>query len=57
MTQKPAQRDVEIVKSDCQPRKAELEADAWVDATFEESLDTLVQPVRIRHVMRPGPDR
>ena len=52
-TPKPKPREVEIVQSDYQPSKAELEADMRVDATFEEAVDALTRPVRIRYVDRP----
>ena len=55
MTDKPKPRTVEIVHPSYQPRKAELEADLRVNATFEESVDALTQPVRIRYVDRPKP--
>ena len=45
--------EVEIVHPSYQPSKAELEADMRVDASFEETVDALAQPVRIRHVHRP----
>ena len=53
MTGKPKPRDVEIVRSTYQPGKAELEADMRVDATFEETVDALAQPVNIRYIDRP----
>ena len=46
-------RKVEIVNPDYQPSKAELEADARVDATFEEAVAALCQPVSIRYVDAP----
>lgn len=36
MTAKPKSREVEIVKSDYQPSKAELEKDVKIDATRDE---------------------
>ena len=57
MTEKPEPREVLIPHNDYQPSKAELEADARVEATFEEAVDALAQPVRIRHVIRPGSAR
>ena len=53
MTDKPKPREVEIVKSDYQPSKAELEADMRVNATFDEAVDALTKPVRIRYIDRP----
>ena len=50
---KPEPREVRIVHNDYQPSKAQLEADARVEATFEEAVDALAQPVRIRNVIRP----
>ena len=52
MTAKPKPRTVEIVKSDYQPTKAELEADTRVDASFDEAVDALTKPVSIRYVER-----
>ena len=46
-------RVVEVVRSSYQPSKDELEADMRVDATFEEAVAALCQPVEIRHVTRP----
>ncbi len=57
MTETMEPREVRIAHSDYQPSKAELEEDLRVDATFEKACDALVQPVRIRHVTRPGADR
>ena len=48
----PPPREVEIVHSSYQPTKAELEEDIRVDATFEEAVQALVSPVRIRYVKR-----
>ena len=55
MTQTPktAPREVEIVGSDYQPSKEELEEDMRVDASFEEAVDALTRPVSIRYVDRP----
>ena len=52
-SEQPLPREVEIVRPDYQPSKAELEADTRVDATFEEAVQALVQPVRIRFIKRP----
>ena len=46
-------RVVEVVRSSYQPSKDELETDARVDATFEEAVAALCQPVDIRYVSRP----
>ncbi|MCY4591059.1 MAG: hypothetical protein OXE86_11005 [Alphaproteobacteria bacterium] len=40
-----------------QPSKAELKEDVRLDATFEEAVDALAQPVSIRHIARPEPGR
>ena len=53
MTEKPKSQDVEIVRPDYQPSKAELEEDMRVDATPEEAVDALTRPVRIRYIDRP----
>ena len=47
-------RTVEIVQSSYQPSKAELEEDMRVEATFEEAVDALTQPVKIDYVDRPA---
>ena len=57
MTKKREPREVKIVHPSYQPSKAELEEDLRVEASFEEAVDALTQPVRIRHVPRPGPPR
>ncbi len=54
MADKPKEpREVELVQSDYQPSKAELEADMRVEATFEEAVDALCRPVRIHWIKRP----
>ena len=57
MTNKPAPRKVEIAHPDYQPSKAALEEDLRVDATFEEAVDALAQPVSIHYINRPGSAR
>lgn len=49
---KPKSSDVEIVHPTYQPSKAELEADLRVDVTFDEAVDALTKPVKIRRVIR-----
>lgn len=49
----PDPPEVEIVRPTYQPSKAELEEDLRVDATSEEAVQALAQPVRIRYVPRP----
>ena len=44
---------VELVHPSYQPSKAELEEDLRVDATFEEAVQALAKPVRIRYIKRP----
>ena len=44
----------ELVHPSYQPSKAELEEDLRVDATFEEAVQALAQPVKIRYIKRPG---
>ena len=46
-------RTVEIVRSDYQPSKAELEADMSIDASFEEIMQAAVEPVEIKYIPRP----
>ncbi|MYH35691.1 MAG: hypothetical protein F4027_04510 [Rhodospirillaceae bacterium] len=50
---KPKPRPVEIVKSDYQPSKAELNEDMRVSATFDQAVSALTRPVNIRYVERP----
>ncbi len=57
MTRKPDPREVEVVHPSYQPSKAELEADMRVDASFEEGVDALTQPVNTRYIARPKPGR
>ena len=58
---KPAEPPViELVHPSYQPSKAELEEDLRVDATFDEAVQALTQPVKVRYVRRPrrtGNDR
>ena len=49
-------REVEVVRSDYQPSKSELNEDVRVDATFEEAVDALTKPVSIRYIERPKPN-
>ena len=44
---------VELVRSDYQPTKAELEEDLRVNATMDEIGRALMQPVTIRWVDKP----
>ena len=46
-------RTVEIVRSDYQPSKAELEEDMSSDASFEELAQAVTEPVAIKYVPRP----
>ena len=52
-TPKTKLREVEIVRPSYQPSKKELEEDLRVDATFEEAVDALTQPVSVRYINRP----
>ena len=56
MKKKPAPkkpRTVEIVRSDYQPSKAELEEDMSIDASFEELMQSVAEPVAIKYIPRP----
>ena len=46
-------RDVEVVHPSYQPSREELNEDMRVDATFEEAVQALSQPVKIRYIKRP----
>ena len=47
----PAERPiVEVVRSSYQPPKAELKEGLRVDVTFNEAVQALVQPVKVRNV-------
>ena len=46
-------RMVDIVAPTYQPSKEELEEDVRVDASFEEAVDALAQPVKINYIPRP----
>ena len=52
----PKSKEVEIVHSGYQPNKEELKADLRVDATFDEAVEALTKPVKIRRVIRPERD-
>ncbi len=43
----------EVVNSNYQPSKAELEQDLRFEGAFEEAARALVQPVNIRQVIKP----
>ncbi len=56
MHRKTTTRDAPTLRvrsSNYQPTKAELEEDHRVDATFEEAVNALTRPVRIRHHDQP----
>ena len=53
MPKKQEPREVEIVHPDYQPSAAELNEDMRVDATFDEAVDALAKPVKIRYIDRP----
>ena len=53
ITEKPEPLEVEIVHPDYQPSKAELKEDVRVEATFDEAVDALAQPVKVRYIDRP----
>ena len=45
---------LEVLHPSYQPSKAELEEeDLRVDATFDEAVQALVRPVKVRYVRRP----
>ena len=46
-------RTVELVKSNYQPKNAELEEDLRFDGTFEELTNAMVTPVKIRWIDKP----
>ena len=47
----PTPREVEIIHPSYQPSVAELREDLRINATFEEAVKALVQPVKIRYVL------
>ena len=46
-------RIVDVVAPTYQPSKAELEEDIRVRATFEEAVEALTRPVKVRYIPRP----
>ena len=52
-TRRKPPREVAVVNTSYQPSRAELNEDMRVDATFEEAVQALAKPVRIRHISRP----
>ena len=52
-SEQPAPREVEVVRPSYQPSRAELDEDMRVEATFEEAVEALARPVRMRYVKRP----
>ncbi|MDE0002601.1 MAG: hypothetical protein OXQ29_07890 [Rhodospirillaceae bacterium] len=53
MTETQTVKEVEIVRPDYQPSRRELDKDVRVDASFEEAVEALCKPVKIRYVDRP----
>ena len=53
----PKPKTVELVKSNYQPSKAELEADLRIKGTFKQAIQALTRPVRIRRVVTKRPRR
>ena len=51
--EKPKPREIEIVNPSYQPSKEELEEDVRIDATFDELVDAVLLPVKIRYIDRP----
>ena len=52
-TEQKEQKTVELVKSNYQPTKPELEEEFKIDATVEEITDALLQPVKVRWIDKP----
>ena len=48
---KPPANTIEVVHQSYQPSKAELEADLRIKGTFQQAIQALVRPVRLRRVM------
>ena len=48
-------RTVEIVRSDYQPSKAEMEEDLSIDASFEEIAQAVTETVEVKVIPRPMP--
>ena len=44
---------VELVHPSYQPSKAELEEDLRIEESFEEAVQALAQPVKVRYVKYP----
>ena len=44
---------IDLVHPSYQPSKAELEEDLRVDATFDEAVQALARPVKLRYVKYP----
>ena len=57
MTSNPKTQDdkteVEIVRHGYQPNRAELKEDLRVDATFDEAVQALAKPVKIKYTKTP----
>ena len=50
-------REVDIVHPSYQPNRNELRDDLRVDATFDEAVKALVQPVKVRYAKSPKKDK
>ena len=53
VTEKREPCEVKIVRPEYQPSKAELNEDVRVDASFEEAVDALTRPVKVRYIDEP----
>ena len=49
-SKKPKPKTVELVRSDYQPTKREKEETFSTDASFEQAVDALLQPVKPRWI-------
>ena len=50
---KPKPKTVEMVRSDYRPTKREKEETFATDASFEQAVDALLQPVKPRWIDKP----
>ena len=50
---KPKPKTVELVRTDYQPTKREKEETLVTDASFEEVVDAVLQPVKVRWIDKP----
>ena len=53
MAEKPKSKTAELVKTNCQSTKGQMEEEFRTDASFEEIVERVLSPVDNRRIERP----